>query len=297
MSNPAQVLSDALADAVDRVAPSVVRIETGRRRPSSGLVWSTDGLILTAAHCLDREEGLEVQLDSGEVRAATLLGSDAASDIALLRADGDAWVTPERAPNESVRRGQLVLALSRPGRTVRSSLGVVNALADEWRAPGGGKLERYIQTDVSVEAGFSGGPLVDASGRVIGMNSAGLLRSTAMTLSAVTLERVVQALLSHDRVQRGYLGMSSTPARLPSALADSAGQRVALVLTGLQPDGPAESAGLLLGDVLLALDGEPLESIADLQAALEERADKTVPVRLFRAGVAQELLVALSGRS
>lgn len=297
MSNAAQELSNALADAVDRVAPSVVRVETGRRRPASGLVWSTDGLIITAAHSLEREDGMEVQLDSGELRAAALVGADSASDIALLRAEGEAWVTPERAPKESVRRGQLVLALSRPGRTVRSNLGVVSALADEWRAPGGAKLERYIQTDVSVEAGFSGGPLVDASGRVVGVNSAGLLRSTAMTLSVVTIERVVQALLSHGHIQRGYLGVSSTPARLPPQLAESAGQRVGLVLTGLQAGGPAETAGLLLGDVLLALDGERLQGIADLQAALEDRATRTVPVRLFRAGVEQELVVTPSARS
>src|SRR4051812_13122510 len=135
MSNAAQEFSNALADAVDRVGPSVVRVEAGRRRPCSGLVWSADGLIVTTAHSLEREEGLQVQLESGELAAATLLGADLASDIALLRADGDAWVTPERAPEGSVRRGQLVLALSRPGRTVRSNLGVVSALADHWRAP------------------------------------------------------------------------------------------------------------------------------------------------------------------
>lgn len=297
MSNTAQDFSNALADAVERVAPSVVRIETGRRRPASGLVWSTDGLIITTAHGLEREEGLELSLESGEVRAATLIGADSASDLALLRAEGDAWTTAERAANDSLRRGQLVLALSRPGRTVRSNLGVISALSDEWRAPSGGKLERYIQSDVSVEPGFSGGPLVDASGRVIGVNSAGLLRSTAMTLSVVTIERIVSALLAHGRIQRGYLGVSSTPARLPASLAESAGQRVGLVLTGLQPGGPAEAAGFLLGDVLLALDGERLESIGDLQAALEERAMRAVTARLLRAGVAQELTVTPSARS
>ena len=297
MSNPAQDFSNALADAVDRVGPSVVRIETGRRRSASGLVWSSDGLIVTTAHGLEREEGLELSLESGEVRAATLIGADAASDIALLRAEGEAWVTPERAANGSLRRAQLVLALSRPGRTVRSNLGVISALADEWRAPGGSKLERYIQSDVSVEPGFSGGPLVDASGRVIGVNSAGLLRSTALTLSVVTVERVVAALLADGHIQRGYLGVSTTAARLPAGLAESAGQRVGLVLTGLEPGGPAETAGFMLGDVLLALDGERLESIGDLQAALEERATRAVSARLFRGGSAHELSVTPSARS
>jgi len=132
---------------------------------------------------------------------------------------------------------------------------------------------------------------------VIGVNSAGLLRGAALTLSTVTIERVVSALLSHGQIQRGYLGVSSTAARLPQALAESAGQRVGLVVTGLQPNGPAETAGLLLGDVLLSLDGETLESIADLQAVLEERATRTVPLRLLRAGTALELAVTPSARS
>ena len=296
-SNTAQDFSNALADAVDRVSASVVRVETGRRRPASGLVWSTQGLICTSAHLLEREESLEVTLESGEVHTATLVGADLSSDIALLRTEAANLPVAERAPVDGIRRGQLLLALTRPGRTVRSYLGVISALSDQWRAPGGGKIERYIQSDVSVEAGFSGGPSIDASGRVIGVNSAGLLRGAALTLSTVTIERVVSALLSHGQIQRGYLGVSSTAARLPQALAESAGQRVGLVVTGLQPNGPAETAGLLLGDVLLSLDGETLESIADLQAVLEERATRTVPLRLLRAGTALELAVTPSARS
>jgi len=296
-SNAAQDFSNALADAVDRVSASVVRIETGRRRPASGLVWSAEGLIVTTAHGLEREDGLEVTLESGEVHSATLLGADLSSDLALLRVEAAGLPVTERAPADSIRRGQLVLALSRPGRTVRSNLGVVSALSEQWRAPGGGKIERYIQTDVSVEAGFSGGPLVDASGRVIGVNSAGLLRGAALSLATVTIERVVNALLSHGQIQRGYLGVSSTAAKLPVSAAESAGQRAGLVVTGLQTNGPADSAGVLLGDVLLELDGERVESIADLQAALEERANRAVPLRLLRAGIVHELSVSPSARS
>lgn len=297
MSNAALELSNALADAVDAVSQSVVRVDGGRRRQASGLVWSSDGLIVTSAHGLEREDGIELGLDSGETRQASLVGADLASDIALLRAEGGGWVTPERAPPESLRRGQLVLALSRPGRTVRSNLGVLSALADEWRGPGGGKVERYIQSDVSVEAGFSGGPLMDVAGRAIGMNTAGLVRGAALALSAATIERVVTALLTHGRIQHGYLGVSSAPARLPEALAAQAGQAAGLVVTGLQPGGPAESAGFVLGDVLLSLDGEALSGIADLQAALEDRAGREVPARVLRGGVEQRLSVTPSARS
>jgi len=296
MSNAAQDLSNALADAVERVSPSVVRIETSRRRPASGLIWSAEGLIVTTAHGLEREEGVEVSLETGQVHAATLVGVDLSSDLALLRIDAVGLPVAERAP-EDVRRGQLVLALSRPGRTVRSNLGVVSALSDQWRAPGGGKIERYIQSDVSVEPGFSGGPLVDTSGRVIGLNSSGILRGTALTLANVTIERVALALLSHGQIQRGYLGVSSTAARLPAGQAQIAGQRLGLVVTGVQEGGPAESAGVLLGDVLLSFDGERVESIGDLQAALEERAQRAVALRVLRAGTPLDLSVTPSTRS
>lgn len=297
MANPAQELSNALADAVESVAPSVVRVETGRRCPASGIAWSADGLVVTAAHALEREEGIELHLDSGEVRRAMLVAADSASDIALLRSEGASLVTPERAPSDALRCGQLVLALSRPGRTVRSSLGVIGALGGEWRVPGGGRIERYVQADIGIEHGFSGGPLIDVSGRLIGLNSAGILRSTALTLPVVTIERVVNALLTQGRIQRGYLGVSSSPARLPESMAERVGQRAGLVLIGLQPGGPAERAGLILGDVLLGLDGVRMESIGDLQAALEDRAARAVPARLLRAGVEQELSVTPSARS
>lgn len=297
MSNAAQDISNALADAVERVSASVVRVEIGRRRPASGLIWTSDGLIVTTAHGLEREEGLELTLENGQTHPATLVGVDPSSDLALLRSELRGLAVAERAPSGSIRRGQLVLALSRPGRTVRSNLGVISALSEQWRAPGGGKIEQYIQSDVRIEPAFSGGPLIDASGRVIGLNSAGILRGTALTLPAVTIDRAVSALLSHGQVQRGYLGVSSTPARLPSRVAESAQQRVGLVVTGLQENGPADGAGVLLGDVLLALDGERVESIADLQATLEERAQQTVPLRVLRAGVIQELSVTPSSRS
>src|SRR6478735_686932 len=297
MSNAAQDLSNALADAVERVSASVVRVETGRRRPASGLIWSAEGLIVTTAHGLEREEGLEVTLETGQSHAATLVGADLSSDLALLRVDAAALPVAERAAADSVRRGHLVLALSRPGRTVRSNLGVISALSEQWRAPGGGKIERYIQSDVSIESGFSGGPLVDTSGRVIGLNSSGILRGTALTLATVTIERVVLALLSHGQIQRGYLGVSSTAARLPAGQARVAGQSAGLVVTGLQEGGPAESAGVLLGDVLLSFDGEPVESIGDLKAALEERAQRAVALRVLRAGTPLELSVTPSTRS
>jgi serine protease DegQ len=293
MMNAAQDLQNALADAVDLVAASVVRVEPARGRPVSGLVWSTAGLIVTSAHALDREETLSVALESGETRAATLVGADFASDIALLRVEGRALTTPERAPADALRRGHLVLALSRPGRTVRCNLGVVSALADEWRAPGGSKIERYIQSSVAIEAGFSGGPLIDVAGRLIGLNSAALLRSTPLSVPVSTIERVAVALLDRGSVERGYLGVSSVPARLPV----SSEQRIGLLVTGVQPGGPAEQSGLLLGDVMLSLGGQQLENIGDLQAALEDQAARSAVLQILRAGAPKELTVTPSSRS
>src|SRR5688572_23593692 len=166
MTNAAVDVSNALADAVERSLSGVVRVEGGRRRPASGLVWAPD-LIVTAAHAVEREEGIEVGLEGGDRVPATLVGRDAGTDLAVLRASGRALQPLPRGSDASLRRGQLVLSLSRPGQSGRVGFGVVSVLGDEWRTVRGARIERYLQTSVGLEPGFSGGPLLDASGSLI----------------------------------------------------------------------------------------------------------------------------------
>jgi S1-C subfamily serine protease len=291
MANAAVDVSNALADAVERSVGGVVRVDGGRRRPASGLVWARD-LILTAAHAVEREEGIEVGLEGGDRVPATLVGRDAGTDLALLRVEGRPLSPLPRAAESSLRRGQLVLSLSRPGRSARVGFGVVSVLGDEWRTAHGARIERYLQSSIGLEPGFSGGPLLDVSGALLGLNSAGLIRGTPLALVLSTLERVTAALLSTGRVERGFLGVSSHPVRLPQELAAQLGKSSGLIVVGLQPGGPSSRAGLLLGDVLLSLESQALESIEDLQAALEDRGGKSVTLKLFRAG--QELNLSVT---
>jgi S1-C subfamily serine protease len=296
--NEIQQFSDALASAVEEAGASVVRIEGRHRGPSSsGIVWSADGAIVTADHKIEREEGIEVGLPDGRKVPARLVGRDPGTDLAVLRAEATDLKPATWAGAEGLKVGHLALALSRPGQNVRAALGVVSALGPEWRTRMGGKIDRYVETDVTHQRGFTGGLLIDVSGRGLGLNDAGLRRGQGIAIPAATLERVVAELLAHGGVRRGYLGVGAHPVRLPAAIAEQANHPVGLIVVAVQPGGPAEQAGVLLGDVLLSLDGHPLGDMGELQSLLgEERAGKEVPLRLLRAGEVKEIRVTLGSK-
>ncbi|MDR7545164.1 MAG: S1C family serine protease [Armatimonadota bacterium] len=290
-------LSDGLASLVEAVGPSVVRVEARRRLPASGIAWSSDGLIVTADHAIEHEEGIRVGLADGRTVTAVPVGRDPSTDVALVRARATGltpatWVEPGTA-----RTGHLVVSLGRPGRAVRARLGILTAVADAWRAPGGAAIDRYLELDSGPAAGFSGGATVDASGGVLGMQTTGLLRQTALALPLPTLRRVADALLAHGRVRRGYLGIGGQPVRLPVGLCRDLGQEVGLLLVSVEPGSPAEAAGLLLGDVMLAVGDEPIGHLQDLFGLLTaERIGTAVPVRILRGGEPRELSVVIGER-
>jgi S1-C subfamily serine protease len=296
MSQSVIEFSEALANAVERAEPSVVRVDGGRRRSLSGTVFSADGVIVTALHGIEREEGIEV-FDGRERVSTSWVGAEPALDLAVLRAERPVGKVPEFAPESELRRGQLSLSVSRPGRTPRVALGVISGLSGEWRAPRGAKVSRYVELGLPIEPGFSGGLAIDPRGRAIGVGMAGILRATALVLTRGTLERVVASLLEHGRVQRAYLGVSSHPVRLPQALAEQTGQRFALLVAGVEPGGPAEQAGVGLGDVLVSAAGTRLESLEDLFGVLEpEQIDRALSLRVFRAGVEHSITVTPKAR-
>jgi S1-C subfamily serine protease len=295
-TEPLRALSHAVAAVVEKVSASVLRIEGGRRGPASGVVWSAAGLVLTAEHALDGDESVNVELADGSSARAAVVGRDPATDLALLRLDGNLPPAPDWGELDGVRVGELVLAVSRPGRTARASLGIVGALGDAWRTPAGGRIERFLQPDVTLTPGFSGSVLVDVSGRALGLNTAGLIRAGAVTLPVSTVRRVVAALAEHGRVRRAYLGVGLHPVRLPVAQVQSAGQSGGLIVVAVQPGGPAEK-DLLLGDVLLALDGQPLANLGDLQGVLDEsRIGRRLAGRVLRAGAIVDAEVGVGAR-
>jgi S1-C subfamily serine protease len=292
MSNPILELSNALASVVESAGKSVVRVDAGRWTGSTGIVWSADGLVITAAHTLRRPD-VEVTLPGGQSQEASVVGRDPGTDLALLKLEAADLPVPTWADPEGLRVGQVVLALGWPGKNLRASLGILSNVAGEWRTPMGGRLERYVQPDVSLYPGFSGGPLADAEGRFVGLNTQALRRGLALTLTLPTLRRVAEALQKHGGVRRGYLGVSAQPVRLP----EGAGQSVGLLLVSVEAGGPAEQAGLLVGDVLLALDGRPLVRLEELLGILGELPGGTeVQVRLWRGGQIHEQGVKLGER-
>lgn len=298
MTKVLQNLSDALAATVEATGPCVVRVEARRRLPASGIVWSPDGVIVTAHHVVERNDKVAVGLPDGQTVPATLVGRDPTTDLAVLRTQTEGLTPAAWGEADDLRVGHLVLALGQPGRSVQATLGIVSALGDSWRTPAGGRLDRYLQTDVVMYPGFSGGPLVDAAGQVLGLNTSALLRGISLTVPVPTLRRVVETLLAHGRVRRGYLGVGAQPVRLPAVLGQQLGQETGLLLASVEPGGPAEEGGLLLGDTIISLDGQPVRHMDDLLALLsEDRVGAEVPVRIVRGGQVQELTVTIGERA
>jgi S1-C subfamily serine protease len=289
-----KTLSDSLANAVERAAESVLRVE-GRRRGSTGLAWSADGQVLTAAHTLHHEESVRIGLPDGRSVSAKVLGRDPGTDLALVKVDAT-LVVPAWREEGGKRVGELVVALGRAGGGVRASFGMVAGVNGPWRTAGGGRVDRWIEVDGALPPGFSGGPLIDVEGGVIGLNTSALSRGGG-TLPVTTLRRIAQSLAEHGGVRRGWLGLGVQPVQLDGAQAQAAGQDRGLLVISLSTEGPAAKAGLLVGDILLSYGGAPLGSAGDLHAKLDESAvDQAVSLRILQGGTPQDVAVIVGGR-
>lgn len=317
MADALSSLSESLAAAVDAASPSIVRVEARRRLPASGIVWSADGVIVTSHHVVEQDEGIEIGLHGGQVVSATLAGRDPSTDIAVLRADTKGLTAA--AWSNDARVGHLVLALGRPGQQVQATLGVVSALGEaraetsrprrerfrgrRGSGPSGdvlistGDLTQFIQTDVVMYPGFSGGPLVGANGQALGLNTSALMPGISLTVRGSTIQRVVETLLKHGRIRRGYLGVGVQPARLPEKLAETLDQETGALVVSVEPGSPAEQSGLFLGDTIISLDGESVQDLDDLLSSLTgDRVGKQVAIRIVRGGQAQELRATIGER-
>jgi serine protease DegQ len=291
-------LSQSISSLVERLAPSVVRVEARRRRGATGIVWSNEGHILTTHHSVEHEGQIQISLPEGRTAPAELVGRDPSTDLALLKTEATGLAPLAPAPLDGVKVGHLVLALGHPGRTTRATLGIVSALGDEWRTHAGGRIHRYLETDADLPPGFSGGPLVDAQGRFLGLLTAAFSRTAAVAIPGETLTRVVNTLREHGGVRRGYLGVGAYPVRLPQHLWALAGAETGLIFLSVDPDGPAHRAGLLLGDVLVSLGGRSLEGVEDLLGYLaDEKVGTTVPAKVLRAGEPREVSLTIGKRS
>ncbi len=289
-------VSEKLSVLAEQGGKSVVRVDA-RRAPSSGVVWSADGIVLTADHNLEWDENLEVGLPDGRTVGAEVVGRDPTTDLAALRVSASGLAAPAWSDPDGLRVGHLLLGLTRPGKSLRAGLGLLARLADAWRSPAGGKLERYMETDLPLHPGFSGGLVLDLAGRAVGLATAGLVRGAAMVVPVPALRRVAKALLTHGSVRRGFIGIATLPIRLPAPIGKQAGQPAALLVTAVEEDSPAARAGLLVGDALLSLDGRPVSQLGDLLPALEEeRIGDGAPARILRAGELRDVTVTIGAR-
>jgi S1-C subfamily serine protease len=291
-------LSIDLARAVADASPAIVYVDAHPRRDASGIAWDAHHIV-TVDHAIDREEDIDILLGGGATAKANLVGRDASTDIAVLRTE-TALVPLPRASISDLAVGHLVLALARDedGAT-GASFGIVSSLDGPWRTWRGGNVDRFIRPDLNMYASFSGGALIDANGALVGMNTWGLSRRTALTLPVSTLERVANAILSGKRISRGYLGLAMQSVRLPEALRTRLGraQQAAAIVVDVAPNGPADRAGVIIGDVIVALDAHAIEDSDDLQQALGGDSVGSVrALHLVRGGEVRALSITIGER-
>jgi S1-C subfamily serine protease len=277
-------LSNDVASTVERVAAGVVAVEARSRLGSSGFFIRPD-LILTADHALESDD-VEIVRAGGETERAAIAGRDPSTDLALLRVE-KAGVPLEFAPAEALRVGAIVLAVARDDDgDLAATMGVLSAVGEGWRTWQGGQIDRFVRPDLSLYPRFSGSPLADVAGRVIGLNTGGLSRRQSLTVPASTIQRVVDTLLARGgRIPRGYLGLALH------------GVEGGAIVLGVASGSPAERGGLLVGDVITAVDGHAVEDADDVHAQLGATAvGAQIGIDVRRGGAPQHLKVTVGER-
>ena len=279
-------LSSQLASAVETAAKSIVSIHARRRIPSSGIVWR-DGVVISASHTVRRDDEIPLTLPDGNSTTAKVAGRDSATDLIALRVEGTKSYVAPKADVSSLRVGSLVLAVGRPGRNVSASFGIVSAVGEGWRTWQGARIDRVLRLDLAVYDGFSGGPLVDPSGAVLGLNNSALARGTPLALPAAAVDRVLDELLERGHVRRPFIGVAVQPVALSASVVKqhSLNGDTGLLIVSIADASPAEKAGMLLGDVLLEANGNELSGPDDLLDALSSVSKEgAVTLKFLRGG-------------
>jgi S1-C subfamily serine protease len=284
MENALIALSNELASAVEQAGRSVVAVNARPRAASSGVHWRQD-VIVTAEHTVKHDEDITIALPDGSVVPATLAGRDPGTDIAVLKAPN--LPTPVATFGDGeVKPGFLALAIGRSKDSgVNAAMGVISAVSGPWRTWRGGMMDRYIRLDVTLFPGTSGGAIVNTQGQTLGVATSGLSRIAGLAVPLSTVNRVVDELLAKGHISRGYLGVGLQP--IASGL----------IVLSVEPNGPAEKAGVLLGDILVALDGKPVADTDDVQSVLEpDYVGKAVKASLIRGGASTEISITIGER-
>ena len=285
-------LSNALAGAVASAARSIVAVHGRPRLPSTGVHWRP-GLIVTASHTVESDREVTLTAPDGRTVSAQVAGRDPGLDVAILRADVADVAVADLAPDAELRVGHMVLAL---GAGPRASAGIVSALDTRGGRPSTGET---IAVDLTLYPGFSGGPLIDVLGRVVGLATSGASRHLQYAIRAAAVTRLAAQVAERGRIPRAYLGVGTQPVALPEALRHGLGvdQRTAVIAVNVRPDSPAGAAGLIIGDIIVSIGGEAVAEPEDLVAALRpERVGQAVAMRIVRGGEPRELQVTIGER-
>ena len=289
-SNPLAALSDHTAQTVERVGQSIVAVHGGGR--SSGIHWRA-GVIVTAEEALERDDDIKITLPGGREVAATLAGRDPSTDVAVLRFQPDGLTPAQTGAADALRPGHIVLAVGNHEGAPVASLGIVGFAGGAWHSSRGGAIDRLLRLDLSLSPVAEGGALVDVEGRVLGMTVFGP-RRRVLAIPASTIDRAVDQLISKGHVARGYLGAGLQNVRLGRGTSDA---RRGILVVSIDPAGPAVRAGLLVGDIITAWNGEPVTHVRELMRRLgSDSVGASVDLQLLRGGETANLKVTIGER-
>jgi S1-C subfamily serine protease len=300
--------SNAVTKVVERVGPSVVRLDMlhggrGRAGSGSGVILSPDGLVLTNSHVVRGAKRAEVTVLDGRSLSGRVLGDDPDTDLALVRIDEDATLSPAKLGNSKrLKPGEIAIAIGNPfGFDASVTAGVISALGRSLRSKNGRLIDDVIQTDAALNPGNSGGPLVSSAGEVIGINTAIIAgaQGICFAVASNTASFVLGELVAHGRVRRAYLGIGAGTVPVPRRIALRLGlaQRMGAMVSAVEAGSPADHAGLLTGDILLAVDGAPVTGADDLVRLLDaEKIDRAIPLDLLRRSDQRRFWAALRER-
>jgi S1-C subfamily serine protease len=287
--------SNQIADAVAAAAPSVVQVH-GRRRPASGIVYA-DGVIVTTMRVVGGEDGAQVRQQDGKVADAELAGWDPATSLAVLRAGG--LTAPPLAPSSApVRVGHFAVALARSwSNSITASAGVIAVIGGPLQTGRRRAIDHVFRTTAPMHDGFAGGAFLDAAGGLIGLTTAASIRGLTVVIPASIVWNAAATIREHGRVKRGYVGIAGQPVTLTDRQRAATGRERGLVVLAVTNGGPAQQAGVLVGDVLLAFDGTSIESPEELiDLLLATGAGHTAKVGALRGDVPVELTVTAGER-
>jgi S1-C subfamily serine protease len=275
---------DDFVTVIESVSSSIIQVHGRRGYPLSSVVWAKD-IIVTTNRAVERDEDIKVKLADGSVHDATLVGRDPRTDLAVLRVTNTLHVANWKT-TEGLKVGQWLLRVARPNG-LRATHGILGHVGSAWNTAMGGRIEEAIYTDATAFTGFSGGAVVTTNAEVIGINSAALNQSGNAVITTSTIKRVVEAVLEHGYVKRGYLGISMQPVKLPEGM----GQRKGLMIIAVEKDSPAHQAGLALGDTLLYFDGRSIDNPNDLVAGLT--VGQVAAIKILRGGEVKDMSVTV----